>query len=72
MRASRICAFARTIRLAIVGALERNAQRYFFGCQATDFAQGQCQLSLLGQRRMAARKDQAEAVIFEVLLIDVG
>ena len=41
----------------------------FLGSQVTDFAQGQCHLSLDRQGRVAAGEDQAQAVVLQMLAI---
>jgi hypothetical protein len=69
MRASRILAFARTIRCASVGAAVRKARADLLGGQPADFAKGQRDLSIRRQGRMAAGEDQAEPIVLDILAL---
>ena len=63
MRAAAIFFLARVIRAAIVGSLTRNARATSAVVQAAQQAQGQRDLRLRRQRRVAAGEDQPQPVV---------
>ena len=63
MRASAILRLARTTRCAIVGSGTRNGGGDLAGGQAADDAQGERDLGVLGERRVAAEQHELELVV---------